>query len=156
MDRSVPVAELAATRVARQFNRDQGRLMESLNQEQKAHLYQLLAHREQSLRDDIKREVSLQDDYVQLASEVPDSGDLSFANLSIDLGNAAVGRDMHELRAIELARKKLDSGTYGECIACGYEIPFERLQAIPSAERCAPCQEHFERTHQDGIKGSSM
>ncbi len=130
--------------------------MESLNQEQKTYLYQLLAHREQSLRDDIKREVSLQDDYVQLASEVPDPGDLSFANLSIDIGNAAVGRDMHELRAIELARKKLDSGTYGECIACGYEIPFERLQAMPSAERCAPCQEQFERTHQDGIKGSSM
>jgi DnaK suppressor protein len=130
--------------------------MENLNQEQKKHLYQLLSDREQDLRDDIKREVNLQDDYAQLASEVPDPGDLSFANLSIDIGNAAVGRDMHELRAIELARKKLDSGNYGECINCGYEIPFERLQAIPFAERCAPCQENFERTHQDGMKGSTM
>ena len=94
---------------------------------------------------------------MQLASEVPDPGDLSFANLSIDLGNAAVNRDMNELRAIELARKKMDRGTYGECITCGYDIPFERLQAVPTAERCAPCQQNFERTHhQDGMKGGSL
>ena len=130
--------------------------MDSLNQQQKTRLYDALADRERALRDDIKREVTLQDDYIQLASEVPDPGDQSFANLSIDLGNAAVSRDMHELRAIELARKKMDNGTYGECISCGYPIPFERLQAMPSAERCAPCQENFEHTHQDGLRGTSM
>ncbi len=130
--------------------------MDSLNQQQKTRLYTALADRERALRDDIKREVTLQDDYIQLASEVPDAGDQSFANLSIDLGNAAVSRDMHELRAIELARKKMDNGTYGECISCGYPIPFERLQAMPSAERCAPCQENFEHTHHDGLRGSTM
>jgi len=93
--------------------------MDGLNQQQKTQLFAVLSDRERMLRDDIRREMSLQDDYVQLASEVPDPGDLSFANLSIDLGNAAVTRDMNELRAIELARKKMDSGTYGECISCG-------------------------------------
>ncbi len=131
--------------------------MDSLNTHQKTQLFAVLSERERALREDIRREMSLQDDYVQLASEVPDPGDLSFANLSIDLGNAAVTRDMNELRAIELARKKMDSGTYGECITCGYDIPFERLQAIPTAERCAPCQQNFERTHhQDGMKGASL
>jgi len=131
--------------------------MDRLNPQQKTQLFTVLTNRERMLREDIRREMNLQDDYVQLASEVPDPGDLSFANLSIDLGNAAVTRDMNELRAIELARKKMDSGTYGECISCGYDIPFERLQAIPTAERCAPCQQNFERTHhQDGMKGASM
>lgn len=131
--------------------------MDNLNQQQKTQLFAVLVARERALLEDIRREVNLQDDYVQLASEVPDPGDLSFANLSIDLGNAAVSRDMNELRAIELARKKMDSGTYGECITCGYDIPFERLQAIPTAERCAPCQQNFERTHhQDGMKGASL
>lgn len=131
--------------------------MDTLNEQQKNHLQSVLAAREGALREDIRREINLQDDYVQLASEVPDPGDLSFANLSIDLGNAAVTRDMTELRSIELARKKINSGTYGECINCGYPIPYERLLAIPSAERCAPCQENFEHTHhQDGMKGTSL
>lgn len=131
--------------------------MDGLNQQQKTQLFTVLTERERRLREEIRREMNLQDDYIQLASEVPDPGDLSFANLSIDLGNAAVTRDMNELRAIELARKKMDSGSYGECIACGYDIPFERLQAIPTAERCAPCQQNFERTHHhDGMKGASL
>ncbi|MEY3720591.1 MAG: hypothetical protein RL618_1110 [Pseudomonadota bacterium] len=131
--------------------------MNSLNQQQAAQLITELSNRERTLREEIRREINLQDDYVQLASEAPDPGDLSFANLSIDLGNAAVTRDIHELRAIELARKKMNSGTYGTCISCGYDIPFERLQAIPTAERCAPCQQNFERTHhQDGMRGASM
>lgn len=131
--------------------------MDSLNQQQKTQLFAALSDRERLLRDEIRREMNLQDDYVQLASEVPDPGDLSFANLSIDLGNAAVTRDMNERRAIELAQKKLNSGTYGECISCGYDIPFERLQAVPAAERCAPCQQNFERTHhQEGMKGASL
>ncbi len=130
--------------------------MDNLNEQQRTDLQQRLADRERALREDIRREINLQEDYVQLASEVPDPGDLSFANLSIDLGNAAVTRDMTELRAVELAYKKIDSGTYGECISCGYEIPFERLMAMPAAERCAPCQEQYERTHQDGMKGGKM
>lgn len=130
--------------------------MEELNQQQKTRLNKALSERESTLREEIRREVIAQDDYVQLASEVPDPGDQSFANLSVDLGNAAVTRDLNELRAVELARKRMQSGTYGECAACGYPIPFERLQAMPTAERCAPCQENYERTHHEGHRGATM
>ncbi len=130
--------------------------MDNLNQQQKHRLSQVLASREQALREDIRREVSTQDDYMQLASEVPDPGDQSFANLSVDLGNAAVTRDLQELKQVELARKRMESGTYGECASCGYPIPFERLQAMPAAQRCAPCQENYERTHGEGHRGATM
>ncbi len=130
--------------------------MDSLNEQQKSSLVKLLAQREVELREDIQRELKSQDYYMQLASEVPDTGDQSFADLSVDLGNAAVTRDIYELRAVELARKRIDSGAYGECATCGYPIPFERLMAMPSAERCAPCQENFERTHHDGHRGMTM
>lgn len=130
--------------------------MDNLNKQQITRLNSALAQREHVLREDIRREINAHDDYVQLASEVPDPGDQSFANLSVDLGNAAVTRDLHELRAIDLARKRMDSGTYGECVSCGYPIPFERLQAMPTAERCAPCQENYERTHSEGHRGASM
>jgi RNA polymerase-binding transcription factor DksA len=130
--------------------------MDALSDQQKSLLQHQLTQREHVLREDIRREMNLKDDYVQLASEAPDTGDLSFANLSVDLGNAAVTRDVTELRAIELAQKKMLTGSYGECITCGYAIQFERLMAVLSAERCAPCQEKFERTHMDGMRGASM
>lgn len=130
--------------------------MEQLNEQQKSHLSRALSERESALREEIRREVIAQDNYVQLASEVPDPGDQSFANLSVDLGNAAVTRDVNELRAVELARRRLERGAYGECVTCGYPIPFERLQAMPTAERCAPCQENHERTHHEGHRGATM
>lgn len=130
--------------------------MDALSDQQKSLLKHQLTQREQALREDIRREINLKDDFIQIASEVPDPSDLSFANLSVDLGNAAVTRDVTELRAIELAQKKMLTGSYGECVSCGYAIPFERLMAVVSAERCAPCQEQFERTHLDGMRGPSI
>lgn len=130
--------------------------MEILPEEKLQHIAQLLDQREVALRNDIRREVAIQDDYAQVASEAPDPGDASFADLSVDLGNAAVTRDLTELRAIEAARTRMQNGSYGECIECGYEIPWERLKAQPTAERCAPCQDMYEKTHADVIRGATM
>jgi DnaK suppressor protein len=46
-----------------------------------------------------------------------------------------------ELRLINLALQRLNEGSFGVCIACGTEIPYERLEAIPYAERCIDCAE---------------
>ncbi|HEX2530441.1 MAG TPA: TraR/DksA family transcriptional regulator [Burkholderiaceae bacterium] len=130
--------------------------MENLTKKQLDHLEDLLNQREAALRSDIHREVGIQDEYAQVASEAPDPGDAAFADLSVDLGNAAVTRDLIELRAIASARKRIDKGTYGECIECGYAIPYERMQAHPTAERCAPCQDVYEKTHMDAFRGTTM
>lgn len=130
--------------------------MAKLTPEQLDHLKDLLNQREQELHDDIRREVNLKDDYTQVASEVPDPGDSSFADLAVDLGNAAVIRDINELRAIEKARKRMENGVYGECSECGFDIPYERLQALPTAERCAPDQNKYEKIHAEAQKGTSL
>jgi RNA polymerase-binding protein DksA len=130
--------------------------MENLTQKKLDHLQNLLNQRERVLRDDIRREANLQEDYAQIATDTPDSGASSFADLSVDLGNAAVTRDLTELRAIHTARTRMENGVYGECAECGYEIPYERLEAQPIAERCAPCQEIYEKTHIDAMKGASL
>lgn len=44
------------------------------------------------------------------------------------------------LEAIDHAIRRLDDGVYGTCEACGVEIPFERLEAIPDAVLCIDCQ----------------
>lgn len=62
---------------------------------------------------------------------------------SQDLGLAEqAGRRIIETdRAIE----RIEQGTYGICESCGRSISIERLDAIPSAERCAACQSTLER-----------
>lgn len=128
--------------------------MTNLTQEQLAQLEQLLNDRERALRGDIHREVEQKEDFRDIASELADHGDLSFATLEVDLENAAVTRDLTELRAIEAARARINKGTYGECVDCETEIPYERLLVQPAAERCAPCQEMYERTHVDALKNA--
>jgi DnaK suppressor protein len=130
--------------------------MTSLTVEKLDHLKGLLEQRGNTLRDEIRRAVNLQDNFTELASEVADPGDSSFAHLTIDLGNAAVSRDLTELRLIEAARTRMEQDTYGQCVECGNEIPYERLEAMPMAERCAPCQEMYEKTHADAVKGTSL
>ncbi|MDB5825205.1 MAG: TraR/DksA family transcriptional regulator [Herminiimonas sp.] len=130
--------------------------MEKLNNSQLKHLRAVLIEREAALRTDMKRGADDKEEYAQVASEVPDPGDASFANLEVDLGNAAVGRELNELRAIEVAQARMENGSYGECMECGFPIPYERLEAQPTAERCAPCQEMYEKTHADAAKGATL
>ncbi|WP_194721549.1 TraR/DksA family transcriptional regulator [Noviherbaspirillum malthae] len=130
--------------------------MSNLTHEQTAELRKMLDERYAALNDEVHREVNEKDEFIEVASEVPDPGDASFANLAVDLGNAAVTRDLAELRAIEAARGRMENGMYGDCVDCENEIPFERLKVQPTAERCAPCQEQYEKTHADMQRGATL
>jgi len=130
--------------------------MSNLSDEQVSELRGVLEQRYKDLSAELQREVNEQDDYLDVATEIPDPGDSSFANLSVDVGNAAITRDITELRAIEAARKRMENGTYGDCVRCETEIPYERLKVQPTAERCAPCQEAHEKTHAEGTRGATM
>lgn len=131
-------------------------LNNELTTEKITHIENLLSIRERELREDLHRETAQQDDYVDVATEVPDPGDSSFANLTVDLGNAAVTRDIIELRAIESARARIENDTYGICVTCETAIPPGRMEVQPTAERCAPCQEIYEKTHADVIRYSTL
>ena len=86
----------------------------------------------------------------KLAGEVADEGDESVAATLIDANHATASRDLKEVRAIDRALERIGTGSYGRCISCADEIPAERLRANPTAERCFPCQDHFEKTHGHG------
>lgn len=61
-----------------------------------------------------------------------------------ELAFALDERETAEVAAIDAALKRMDEGRYGECLACGVEIPAARLHAAPEAERCIQCQEALE------------
>jgi RNA polymerase-binding transcription factor len=51
------------------------------------------------------------------------------------------------LSDIDDALERFLSGSYGKCEHCGARIPFERLEALPMARFCMPCQYRNETTH---------
>ena len=50
-----------------------------------------------------------------------------------------------DLVRCEAALRRMDEGTYGECVDCGEPIALSRLRVQPQAERCHDCQEFHER-----------
>lgn len=44
------------------------------------------------------------------------------------------------LKALDRAWENLQQGTYGICRLCSEEIPRKRLEAVPTATFCVPCQ----------------
>lgn len=82
-----------------------------------------------------------------LNSEPGDSGDESMANELADFNVTIVDRQVHGMRDIEATFKRIKDGKFGECIDCGDDIPFNRLQAFPTAKRCIACQEKRERQY---------
>lgn len=49
-----------------------------------------------------------------------------------------------EAEDIQAALERIEQGTFGSCEACGEPIGQARLDALPTARRCVPCQERME------------
>jgi DnaK suppressor protein len=49
--------------------------------------------------------------------------------------------DYGQLRLVDEALDRVQSGDFGVCLACEQPIPSKRLQALPWARYCVPCQE---------------
>jgi len=47
---------------------------------------------------------------------------------------------LFKLQAIKHALQRLKDGTYGICEACGKQIPYERLEAVPDTTQCVDCR----------------
>lgn len=90
--------------------------------------------------------VQVQDHYGLAMSARETSGELSnYDNHPADSGTELFerGKDLalnehaeEELEEINEALHAIDEKTYGICVACGVDIGFERLQAVPTADHC--------------------
>lgn len=103
-------------------------------------LHQLLLDRRQQLLEEVRRSE-------HAVQGVEGSGRIELAQLRTDqeVAQAEVERDLHELRDIDAALKRLREGQFGACIDCGGDIGAARLRAEPSALRCIACQQQIER-----------
>ena len=124
-------------------------MKQQLDVQQVNGLRSVLRDRAAQLREEIRDTLRKSDSeqYAQIANEVRDLEDESFADLIVDVNLAEIDRDLAELRAVEDALRRISEGSYGRCDECGLVIEPHRLQATPSATRCFDCQTTFERTH---------
>jgi DnaK suppressor protein len=116
-----------------------------------------MLERARQLREEIRQTLLRSDSehYLQVAHDVRNLEDESFADLIVDVGLAEVDRDLEELRAIDAALLRIARGTYGTCSDCERPIEARRLEATLHAERCLDCQTLHERTH-FSRKGSTL
>ncbi len=77
------------------------------------------------------------------ALDEPEAGDtkeLADRQQHEELDEAQEHRELDALAAVEAALRRLDDGSYGDCIDCGEPVGLARLQLLPAASRCAACQ----------------
>ena len=120
-----------------------------LTRRQTIELARAIEERRAALAEEIRGDVARSRDepYAATAGTAPDIGDEAVADLLADVATAETNRDIDELRALEAAHKRLAAGTFGVCVDCGDDVPFERLQVEPEAARCIVCQERHEKTY---------
>lgn len=75
-----------------------------------------------------------------------DEGDRAKATLARELDLGQKSRDRALLISVEAALKRINKGTFGQCLNCGQEINAKRLGAIPWVRYCITCQELIDGT----------
>jgi RNA polymerase-binding transcription factor DksA len=106
-------------------------------------------------RSRIMKELGLFEDEVMNSTQRDSAGDLSAYSLHMaDLGTDAMqrekafqlaSRDGHLLQVVNEALRRIYDGGFGLCTRCRQEINPDRLEAVPYARLCSPCQEKQEK-----------
>jgi DnaK suppressor protein len=73
--------------------------------------------------------------------EVLDEGESSEVDMQDEIEFALLQLKTETLHKIDVALRRLDDGTYGQCFECGDQIAEVRLRAPPFAVRCRDCEE---------------
>jgi DnaK suppressor protein len=53
--------------------------------------------------------------------------------------------DLSTLKLVDDAIKRIEEGSFGECISCHQELQQKRLEAVPWTRYCISCQEKKEQ-----------
>jgi DnaK suppressor protein len=107
---------------------------------------QLLAKREAELRAILRATGDLAEHTSDVSNgEVVDFKDMAIEESQAVVEQAKAGQAAEELEQMIAARRRLQDGSYGECLDCGEEIDLRRLMALPATPYCTACQVIHER-----------
>lgn len=90
-----------------------------------------------AVRASLSEEFALQTARLKEYTEISaDTGDPAEAHHQA----ALLAATRHSLEQITGALRRIADGTYGHCERCAGAIPGERLEVLPHARYCVPCQ----------------
>jgi DnaK suppressor protein len=72
----------------------------------------------------------------ELSSAEQHPAELASETIGLEIDHSVLQHADQELEELEEAVKRVDSGSYGNCEACGNPISEARLEAIPTARFC--------------------
>lgn len=121
----------------------------TLTQAQRTTLAKALDKLETEVRGKIRESMPQLADqkYIDLVGVVYDTADEAMATMQEEVDHTLLEHYLQELKEIEAARARLESGEANACVDCGEEIGFRRLDAYPFATRCIHCQTVREKLH---------
>ena len=108
-----------------------------------AELRRMLTTRRRELRREVQNRI--REGRADRPHDARDDVDLSDADVQGDIELALIQMRAETLSRIDAALVRLDAGEYGSCADCKGEVAKRRLQALPFAVRCQPCEERRER-----------
>lgn len=113
--------------------------MNGLTKEQLGHFRRVLEEQ----RDGANRDIFAAQDQAQAAGDngdtARDESDQAVRTDAIDRTLDQGSRSTDRFDEIERALARMDRGDYGRCVQCKNEIGARRLEALPTAEKCADC-----------------
>lgn len=111
----------------------------------------VLVKRREALRKALDGDLSLLMELTEQSGDVVDfASDTSAGEITSQLAEV----ESRELKQIDRALSRLESGEYGECEICLGKIPLSRLQVLPYATMCISCQREVEK-HGDIERGDA-
>lgn len=81
----------------------------------------------------------------QKSGDLADVSDRASEGFEDELDMGLMAIEAAQLDDIEAAIKRIDDGTYGICLTCAKAVPRKRLEVLPFARRCLPCEGEHER-----------
>ena len=112
-----------------------------LTEKQKTKLKKMLMEQKHSVKEmvdeeDLLDKDSLRDSVDELSTIDNHPADLATELFEREKDMALKAHNDDELAKVDAALEAMDNGTYGVCITCGNEIPYDRLAALPYTLFC--------------------
>ena len=79
------------------------------------------------------------------AGSVSQDDNARLRNQTREVDAALTNLDAADIARIDRALAAMDDGSYGFCVRCGCDIPFERLKIEPMTQHCVKCKSELEK-----------
>lgn len=107
-----------------------------------------ISKRLQALRDEIIKVIGWRETVT--GGEAMDEIDQANELIEKEMGFLMSSNMINNLKEVEEALSRIDKNEYGKCQHCNTEISAKRLEVLPFARFCVPCQEKMESTNEPG------